>query len=223
MHEPLRDWIARLLADKDLRGQGHAQRVGDQNLGLGWIYYALARLIRPRNVVVIGSLRGFAPLVFGRALAENSEAATVWFIDPSLVDDFWTDPARVAAHFAHYRIMNIRHVSKRTQEFVTTPEYRALADVGIVLVDGYHTHDQARFDHRAFADKLSPDGIVLFHDSTQRVSSGIYGEEQRYVHTVVEYMEELKRDRTLQVLDLPVDSGLTLVRRETRSSPARNA
>ena len=221
MDEPLREWIARLLADKDLRGQGHAQRVSDQNLGLGWIYYGMARLYRPRNVVVIGSLRGFAPLVFGRALAENSERGTVWFIDPSLVDDFWKDPVRVEAHFAHYGLTNIRHVQKTTQEFVTTPEYRDLADIGILLVDGYHTREQARIDHRAFAHKLLPGGIVLFHDSTQVVSSGIYGEQRRYVHTVVEYMDELKRDGALQVLDLPLDSGLTLVRRA--NTTAENA
>jgi predicted O-methyltransferase YrrM len=213
MDEPLREWIARLLDDKDLRGQGHAQRASDQNLGLGWIYYGLARLIRPRTVVVIGSLRGFAPLVLGRALAENSEGGTVWFVDPSLVDDFWTDPQRVAAHFAHYGLRNIRHVAKTTQEFVTTSAYRDLAEIGILLVDGYHTHEQARIDHEAFAGKLLPDGIVLFHDSTQIVSSGIYGEDRRYDHTVVQYMDELKRDPPLQVLDLPVDSGLTLVRR----------
>jgi hypothetical protein len=62
MQEPLGKWIARLLADRGLRGQGHAQRVEDGNLGLGWIYYALGRLL-PRTVVVIGSLRGFTPLI----------------------------------------------------------------------------------------------------------------------------------------------------------------
>ena len=68
------DWIARLLERPDLQGMGHGQRVEDLNLGLGWLYYALARLLRPRIVVVIGSYRGFAPLVFGRALADNQES-----------------------------------------------------------------------------------------------------------------------------------------------------
>ena len=59
----MHDWIAHLFRDKDMLRMGHGQRVEDRNLGLGWVYYALARLLRPEKVVVIGSYRGFAPLV----------------------------------------------------------------------------------------------------------------------------------------------------------------
>jgi predicted O-methyltransferase YrrM len=213
MSEPLTDWIARVLAHRDLRGQGHAQRVADGNLGLGWIYYALARALRPRHVVVIGSLRGFAPLVFARALADNGDGGMVTFIDPSLVDDFWKDPERVTAHFTAYGLTSIRHYLLTTQQFAAAPEHRELPSVELLFVDGYHTAEQAKFDHEAFADRLAPHAIVLFHDSTTLVTSGIYGEERRYLHTVKQYMDELKRDSRLQVFDLPIDSGVTLVRR----------
>jgi hypothetical protein len=206
MQEPLRDWIARLLEDRGLRGQGHAQRVDDLNLGLGWIYYALGRLVRPRTVVVIGSLRGFAPLIFGRAVDENSEAGTITFIDPSFVDEFWKDERRVQEHFATFGLANIRHFLLTTQQSVETAAFRDLPPVELLFVDGYHTAEQARYDHRAFANKLAPEAIVLFHDSTTLVTSGIYGEERRYLHTV---------KPSLQVFDFPFDSGLTLVRRAT--------
>jgi predicted O-methyltransferase YrrM len=218
MEEPLGDWIARMFLDPGLRGQGHAQRVEDRNLGLGWIYYGLARLLRPRNVVVIGSFRGFTPLVLGRAASENLEAGTVWFIDPSLVDDFWRDADRVRQHFADYGVTNIRHFPLTTQQFTLTDAYRELTTVDILLVDGYHTAEQAHYDHLAFADKLTPQAIVLFHDSTTLVTSGIYGEERRYLHTVKHYMDELRCDPVLQVFDLPFDSGLTLVRRAEAGS-----
>lgn len=218
MEEPLGDWIARMFLDRGLRGQGHAQRVEDRNLGLGWIYYGLARLLRPRNVVVIGSFRGFTPLVLGRAASENLEVGTVWFIDPSLVDDFWRDEDCVRQHFAAYGVTNVRHFPLTTQQFTLTESYRELTAIDILLVDGYHTDEQARYDHLAFADKLSPQAIVLFHDSTTLVTSGIYGEERRYLHTVKHYMDELKRDPALQVFDLPFDSGLTLVRRADTGS-----
>lgn len=213
MTEPLGEWIAHLLSDRHLRGQGHAQRAEDRNLGLGWIYYGLARLMRPRQVVVIGSLRGFAPLVLGRGLSENLEAGEVWFIDPSLVDDFWKDQRRVREHFAAFGLTNVRHFLMTTQEFATSAAFGELPPVEMLLVDGYHTAEQARFDHEAFAAKLAPQAIVLFHDSTTLVTSGIYGEEKRYLHTVKAYMDELKRNPDLQVFDLPFDSGLTLVRR----------
>ena len=213
MPEPLSDWIARLFQERGLRGQGHAQRIDDLNLGLGWIYYGLTRLLRPRSVVVIGSLRGFAPLVFARAISENLEEGTVTFIDPSFVDEFWKDERRVREHFASFGVANIRHYLLTTQQFVETNEYRELSAVELLFVDGYHTAEQARYDHLAFAGKLSPEAIVLFHDSTTLVTSGIYGEDHRYLHTVKRYMDELKLDPALQVFDLPFDSGLTLVRR----------
>ena len=105
MHE----WIAKLFEDPDLVRMGHLQRVEDANLGLGWLYYALARIVRPKTAVVIGSYRGFVPMVIGRALSENVEKGEVVFIDPSLADDFWKDEQRVRDHFASYGIENIHH------------------------------------------------------------------------------------------------------------------
>src|SRR5947208_14432756 len=105
----MKDWIAKLLDCRELTGMGHLQRVEDANLGLGWIYYGLARVIRPKTIVVIGSPRGFVPLVLGKALADNLENGQVIFIDPSFVDDFWKDPQAIAGHFARFGVTNVRH------------------------------------------------------------------------------------------------------------------
>src|SRR5262245_1136215 len=118
----LTDWVAVLFQNSDLTRMGHFQRVEDANLGLGWVYYGLARVMRPSAVVVIGSYRGFVPLVLARALAENSEGGQVYFIDPSLVDDFWKDAARVRDHFASYGVTNIQHFLMTTQQFVESPQ-----------------------------------------------------------------------------------------------------
>lgn len=190
---------------------GHAQRVDDSSLGLGWIYYGLARLLRPDDVVVIGSYRGFVPMVLARALADNG-GGCVHFIDPSLVDDFWQDANVVEAYFARHGISNIRHYRMTTQQFVTTDAYRSLGSLGIVFIDGYHTAEQARFDHAAFRMKLREDGYALFHDSIRIRSSRIYGDDRIYTHTVRLYIDELRRDTSLQVFDLPFGDGLTLVR-----------
>ncbi|HYV88013.1 MAG TPA: hypothetical protein VFA91_05510, partial [Candidatus Polarisedimenticolia bacterium] len=47
------DWLAGLMARPSLLLSGHAQRAEDQNLGLGWLYYAFGRILRPRRAVVI--------------------------------------------------------------------------------------------------------------------------------------------------------------------------
>lgn len=211
MSDSLNRWIENLFLDPDMAAMGHDQTVADSNLGLGWIYYGLARILRPADAVVIGSYRGFVPMVLARALADNG-GGCVHFIDPSLVDDFWKDRRCVDEHFARHGVPNVQHYQMTTQAFLTTEAYRALNAVAIVFIDGYHTAEQARFDHEAFRGKLRRDGIVLFHDSIRVRPSRIYGEDRIYTHTVRHYVDDLKRDASLQVFDLPFGDGVTLVR-----------
>lgn len=206
-------WTRQLLADPEMARMGHGQRADDANLGLGWVYYGLARALRPGSVVVIGSWRGFVPLVFGKALADNREGGEVVFIDPSLVDDFWKDPARVGAHFLRFGVANVRHHRATTQQFVAGDAYRALGEVGMLFIDGLHTAEQARFDYEAFRDRLAPGGLVLFHDTLRVRVSRIYGDDKPYEHRVKDFVASLRGDRLLELLDLPVGDGLTLLRR----------
>lgn len=208
----MEEFIARLFADPAMLRMGHAQRQEDLNLGLGWIYYALARVIRPKTAVVIGSWRGFVPAVIGKSLADNLEPGDVLFIDPSFVDSFWADPEQTERHFEGLGVANIRHVRMTTQEFVVSTDYRDLGEVGIVMIDGHHTAEQARFDYLAFLPKLGAEGVVLFHDSVRRFWSPIYGKDRPYEHTVCLLMDRLRETPGLEVFSLPFDGGLTLVR-----------
>jgi predicted O-methyltransferase YrrM len=211
--EDLTAWIGRLYANPQMLRMGHNQREEDLNLGLGWVYYGLARLVRPRRAVIIGSWRGFVPLVIAKACHDNLERCDVNFIDPSLADDFWKDPAATQAHFRSFGLDNVRHHLHTTQEFVTTPEYQSLTDLGLIFIDGYHTAEQARFDYEAFADRLAPRGLVLFHDSMILRPSPIYGHDRPYDVDVKHYMYELRKDPGLQLLDLPFGTGLTVLRK----------
>jgi predicted O-methyltransferase YrrM len=208
----MRDWIQNLFSDPDMLGMGHHQSACDLNLGLGWIYYSLARVLRPKTVVVIGSYRGFSPLIFGKALQDNGEGE-VHFIDPSMVDDFWKEPEAIDAHFQRFQVDNIRHHLSTTQEFVRSDVYAGMNEVGILFVDGYHTAEFAKFDHEAFMGKLSQDAVVLFHDSVRERTTRIYGGDRPYVHTVCHYMVELRQDAKYEVLTFPESDGLTLVKR----------
>jgi predicted O-methyltransferase YrrM len=193
---------------------GHCQELDKLNLGMGWLYYGLVRLLHPGKIVVIGSWRGFAPLVFAKGLLDNAEGGRVWFIDPSLVDDFWKEPVKVQAHFASFGVNNIQHFLMTTQEFVLTDAYRELEDIGIIFVDGLHTAEQARFDYESFVHKLSANGIALFHDSmTVSKPTWLYGEENVYERRIPDFIDQLKQKPDLQILDLPFAKGLTLVRK----------
>ena len=116
-----------------------------------------ASSLRPKQVVIIGSYRGFVPLVLGKALADNLNGGQVIFIDPSFVDDFWKDAQSVRAHFALFDVMNIEHYLMTTQQFTQSEAYRSLNRLGMVFVDGYHSEEQARFDYEAFEGILDPD------------------------------------------------------------------
>lgn len=212
-HRPdLDQWLHRFFDDPEMLRMGHNQRAEDQNLGLGWLYYAIGRIVRPSRAVVIGSYRGFVPAILGRALGDNLEPGEVLFIDPSMVDNFWTDPVAVRKHFDHLDAPAVRHFLMTTQEFIGTPEYRRLDRVGLVFIDGYHSERQVRFDYEAFIDKLAPRGFVLFHDSMLVRESSIYGPEHTYETGVKHFIDELKQNPRLQVLDVPFGTGLTLVR-----------
>ena len=206
-------WLEQIISNPEMLKMGHGQTAQDRNLGMGWLYYALARMYRPAKVVGIGSWRGFAPMMFARGMIDNAQPGHVTFIDPGMVDQHWSDPVQVQSWFEQYSVPNIKHYCVTTQEFVLTEAYRDLTDIDILFVDGYHSHEQAKFDHEAFADKMSAKSIALFHDSMSRFNSPVYGKDRKYEYSVCDYITELKQRSDLQVMDLPFENGLTLVRK----------
>lgn len=206
------DWIEQISREEMLLGMGHGQSE-ETGIGLGWLYYALARVEQPGHVLCIGSWRGFVPIVLARALKDNAGGARLTFVDPSLVDDFWTEAQRVTSWFASFGVDNIDHYCLTTDDFARTEAFQTLPQIGLLFIDGYHTAEQARLDHTTFLPKLTDSAVVLFHDSIRERTSDIYGRERRYLHTVHEYMKELKRDPAYQVMDFALGSGVTAVRR----------
>ena len=206
------DWIKTLFASPEMLRMGHAQRSSDLNLGLGWLYYSLARIYRPKLIVCIGSWRGFVPIVFGKGLKDNGEGGRVVFIDPSMVDEHWKDPDRTNAWFGQFGIDNIQHYCMTTQQFVNSADYRILSSVGLLFVDGMHTKEQAKFDHESFTPLMNHESITLFHDSVSNKKSKIYGRENIYTYSVVDYIDELRKKTDFQIIDFPVGGGVTLVK-----------
>lgn len=207
----LPDLIEAMARDPELWGMGHGQHMESHDLGLGWTYYGLTRTLRPRLVVVIGSWRGFVPLLIGHAIQENGDSGRVLFIDPSYVDDQWKD-GRASPYFASYGVTCIEHRLQTSQQVISDPGFSEL-DVDLLFIDGLHTEEQCRLEFESFFPRLTPGSITLFHDSHSQISSGIYGDDNRYDHTTWRYIEELRNRPDLQVFDLAIDQGITLVQR----------
>lgn len=206
-------WLRTLLSNPLLTKMGHGQTESNLNLGLGWLYYAQVRILQPKHIVCVGSWRGFAPMVLAKGLRDNGEGGRVTFIDPSLVDDFWAHPGKVRAWFSSFGLDNIDHFKGTTQEFVVSSRYKKLPKVGILFIDGFHSADQARFDHEAFALLLEPNSCIFFHDGVRKKVSRIYGPERVYEHTVCDYVEELRLRNELQVFDFGLSDGVSMVSR----------
>lgn len=209
----MRDWIDHLFQAPEMLDMGHQQRAADGNLGWGWLYYALARMMRPRQIVVIGSWRGFVPAVFAKGLADNRDAGEVLFIDPSFADDFWADADAVRRHFDGLGAARVRHVRATTREFVESEAYRELAGVGVVFIDGHHSYEHARYEFDAFEPKLAPDGIILLHDSARADVSLMYGDRAPYAYGVKYLVDDLRRRPDLAVFEFTAAPGVALVGR----------
>jgi predicted O-methyltransferase YrrM len=80
-----------------------------------------------------------------------------------------------------------------------------------VMVDGYHTAEQAQFDYLAFLPKLATNGVVIFHDTLRQRVSTFYGADRAYEHTVRSFIDRLRTAPGLEVMTLPFGEGATLV------------
>lgn len=202
------DFVQRLLGLEKLKHSGHGVNRETGDLGLGYLYYGLARVARPQVAVVVGSWRGFVPIVIARAFQDNGPGGRVLIIDPGLVDDFWHDARRVDEHWDTFGVgATVEHWRWTTQE-ITMAEGTS---IGLLFIDGKHTWEQAEYDHEKFEPYLAPDAITLFHDSRSRDLSTLYPEPYR--HSVWQHIEDLREGGQHDVIDLDVGQGLAMVRR----------
>lgn len=202
--------ISTMARDPQLWGMGHNQCRESQDLGLGWLYYGLTRSLQPSLAVVIGSWRGFVPMLLAQALQDGGEAGELLFIDPSYVDDHWRGD--VEAYFHSYGLRRIRHLLTTSEAFLADCPL-APQSVDLLFIDGFHSEEQCRLEFEGFTPYLTPRAITLFHDSNSRMQTSIYGADQPYTHTVWRYIDTLRQRPDLQVFDLQIDQGIALVQR----------
>jgi predicted O-methyltransferase YrrM len=210
-HCRLPQLINRMLEAESLWKMGHGQDFALGDIGLGWTYYGLTRTLKPLTSLVIGSWRGFVPLILGQAIEDNDNGGRLVFIDPSLVDDHWRDN-RAKAYFRDFGVECIEHHLMTSQQALQDPKITNL-DIDLLFIDGLHTKEQCRLEFEGFFKQVTATGIALFHDSRSHILSTIYGKEHPYQHTVWSYLEELRQDQNLQLFDLPIAQGITLVQR----------
>ena len=184
-------------------GQGARPSAG--HLGLGHLYYALARLYRPNVVVCVGSHRGFAPVCFALGLAANRQG-TCTLIDPGKVDRYWHDPSTVRRLNETFGLDGrLRHLRKTTQQVVADTSLPESID--LLYIDGDHSYDGVKFDFEHLGQKVRPGGLILLHDATAVGQGFTPWEVKRFLEAEVYGRPEY------ETFLLPFGAGLTMVRK----------
>src|SRR5436309_684644 len=103
------------------------QRESLENLGFGWFYFGLARVLDPKKVLVIGSGRGFAVACLALGMEQGTDAE-VRFVDPGYeswsvdgkqdsADGMWQSAEQAARHFStHLGLTNVKQFRLRSDE-----------------------------------------------------------------------------------------------------------
>ena len=191
------------------------QRESLRSLGFGWLYVSLADILAARQILVIGSGRGFAAACFGLAVEERADAR-VWLVDPGFetwkVDDrvtdsapgMWKDPAKGEEHFReHLGLTNITCVATTSDEAFADFRQRGVA-FDIILVDGEHSFEQSTRDFENALACLAPKGMIFAHDTSCPEWPGAVFAMRRFA----------ERHPELQLLTLPLYPGLSLLQRD---------
>ncbi|MDD3083868.1 MAG: class I SAM-dependent methyltransferase [Candidatus ainarchaeum sp.] len=178
-----------------------------KNLGLGWIYYSLARLYKPKLSVAIGSGRGFCPILLAKGIKDNENKGILEFIDPSLDDDFWKNLEKNKEYFSNFEINDvINHTLLTTQEFVKTDKYKNMNKIDLMSIDASHFYEFVKDDWEHFKNKISDNGIIIFHDSISRSANPKWSGPRKV-------LLEIAKDPNYQFFDLKFGAGLTLVQK----------
>ena len=182
-----------------------AVKAGD--LGLGFLYYAMSRTLKPDNVVLIGSYRGFSVICFALGLLHNGKGI-LHFIDSSQVDGFWTDQERVKEHFSQFGVKkHIRLYNTSTQSCLENiPLFSAgVPFIDILFVDGDHSLTGISFDYIKFGALVKERGIICLHDS-------FVGGIGKTAWQVAEFLSGLKV-ALYESLLIEVAKGLTIIKK----------
>jgi predicted O-methyltransferase YrrM len=212
---------APLLAEilRHARPLGHNEDASTLNLGFGFLYYGLVRMLRPKHIVVIGSGYGFSVVCLALGLKDNGRGV-LSFVDPSysaLRDGLlhtvggtaqWDEPTRVRAHFARFGVESqVEHFKMTSADFFAQYERGGLPPIDLAFIDGNHSYEDVRHDFLAVLKRSHRNTYLLLHDTN------IYVREMFRHAGVKRWLRRLGNEKTaFEIVDFPLSSGVALVR-----------
>ncbi len=198
---------------------GHKEDAKSLNLGFGYLYYGLARTLRPQHTLVIGSGYGFSVVCFALGIKDNGRG-NLSFIDPSysLLKNgpfktiggvgFWDNEAKVKSHFQRFEVDHlIRHYKMRSDEFFPLYETMQLAPLDLAFIDGSHAYKDVKYDFIKVLERSKKNTYILLHDSNIYIREILqHSGVKKWLNTIKVYKE------FFEVIDFPFSSGMAIVR-----------
>lgn len=198
---------------------GHNEEKKDLNIGFGFLYYSLVRILQPEHVVVIGSGYGFSVVCLALGLKDN-RGGSLSFVDPSyhLLKDGpfqtiggkgrWSSEDKVRAHFDGFGVSEyVRHFKMTSHEFFSEYSGRDLPPIDLAFIDGNHSLKHVQNDFFNVLLNTRKKGYILLHDTN------IYLRELLRHSGVKRCLKSIKKQKDcFEVLDFPFSSGLAIVR-----------
>jgi len=194
----------------------------DFHSGLGdsaYLLYGLARALKPKVAVEIGSARGKSACYVARALKENG-SGKLFAIDPHTRTN-WNDEDSVDTLDEMRRNLRALKLEKQVQILRETSERAAaqwLLPIDMLFIDGDHSYDGVKRDWELFAPYVARFGVVVFHDTMWELKPD--SPYSRADMGVPAFVEEL-REAGYPVTTLDRDFGVSIVQPTLNGVPLR--
>jgi predicted O-methyltransferase YrrM len=194
----------------------------DFHSGLGdsaFLLYGLARALKPRVAVEIGSARGKSACFVGKALKENG-FGKLFAIDPHTRTN-WNDENSVDTldeMRRNIKALKLEHQVEIIRDVSANAAARWMLPIDMIFIDGDHSYEGVKKDWELFMPFVTQFGVVVFHDTIWELKPD--SPYSRADMGVPAFVEEL-REQGYPVTTLDKDFGVSLVQPTLNGVPLR--
>lgn len=194
----------------------------DFQSGLGdsaYLLYGLARSLKPKVAVEIGSARGKSACFVGMALKENG-SGKLFAIDPHARTN-WNDENSVDTLQVMRENIHRLKLEKQVEilrDVSSSAARRWMLPIDMLFIDGDHSYEGVKQDWELFAPFVTRFGVVVFHDTLWDLQpESPYARPDMGVPT---FVEEL-RAQGYPVTTIDKDFGVSIVQPSIHGVPLR--